>query len=81
MVITGIWHIYFHDYLIWTTDLGFLKRVYFGSAFAQLPEIFGPFFKDIGLNILPSDSYKWQLVCVFDIVEYALFIIFNPPYA
>ena len=43
----------------WTRDLGFVKLGISGSVIVYIPGCFYPwlFFKDIGFNMLPSDSF------------------------
>ena len=53
------WYVYIHDHSFWNTDLSVLKLYNFASENARFPGYFyhWTFFYDIGLNMLPPDSF------------------------
>ena len=70
IVAINICNSYVYCYSFWPTYLGFLKLGSFRSATTHLPGCFCPLtlFLNIGLNMLPSDSF---MTCLDSLLEYS----------
>ena len=71
MIVVTFWWFVWQSFLFWTTRLGFLQQSSCDSANAKLPGCFRCWTLplNIGLNMLPSDSF--MLLCLDPVLGYS----------